>query len=69
VIEIINDQKITMEMTLRKGLVLDITKEKANKTFMASKHNFKAHFGIIACSIKIVINCRFICYEDENSII
>jgi len=35
-----------MELTLRKNLVLQIKKTQTNKTVMASKNNFKAHFGV-----------------------
>ena len=35
-----------MEVMLRKSLVLKIKKTLANKTFMASKHNFRALFGV-----------------------
>ena len=34
-------------VTLRKSLFLEIAKKKTYKTFIASKDNFKTHFGII----------------------
>lgn len=36
-----------MGVTLGKRFVFEITKKKTDKTFKASKHNFKTHFGII----------------------
>ena len=35
-----------MKVILRKSLALEIAKTKTDKTFMASKYNFKTHFGI-----------------------
>ena len=35
-----------MEVMLRKSIVLEIQKIQTNKTFMASKHYFKVHFGV-----------------------
>ena len=35
-----------MEVMLRKSLVFEIKKTQASKTFIASKHNLKAHFGV-----------------------
>lgn len=38
--------KCIMELILRKSLVLESKKTQTNKTFMASKRNFKTHFGV-----------------------
>ena len=58
--------QILMGVVVRKSLILEIAK-KNNKTFTASKHNFKRHFGITWYNdIKIVFNCRFICCYDAR---
>ena len=44
-----NCSKFIMKVMLRKSLVLEIKKIQTNKTFMALKYNFNAHFGVI-CS-------------------
>ena len=41
-----NCSEFTMEVMLRKSLLPEITKTQANENFMASKHNFNAHFGV-----------------------
>ena len=46
VLKIENCSKFIVEVMLRKSLVLEIKKPQPNKTFMASEHNFKAHFGV-----------------------
>ena len=38
--------EFVMEVMLRKSLVLEIQKIQTNKTFTASKHYFKVHFGV-----------------------
>ena len=41
-----NWSKFIMEVMFRKSFVLEIQKIQTNKTFMASKHFFKVHFGV-----------------------
>jgi len=61
VLKIENCSKFIMEVMLRKSLVLEIKKTQTNKTFMASKQNFKAHFGVFCSNfIKMVFSVQFI---------
>jgi len=60
ILKIENYSELLMGVILRKSLV-DNDKKKT-KTFMASKHNFKTHFGIKwGIFIRIVFFCSSIC--------
>ena len=59
-LQIENCSKFIMEVMLRKSL-LEIKKTQTNKTFMASKHDFKAHSGVLWSNfIKIVFSFQSI---------
>ena len=45
-LKIENCSQFIVEMMSRKSLVLEIKKIQINKTLMASKQNFKTHFGV-----------------------